>query len=156
MSLSYRLNPFVRNNEIDSYELFQHLLDDNGIYILGNAVDYAKGPYRAFRVQLLLLPETQVPLCRLLLNFIYNTSSSRFISLFSFNLRNREIVNKLNDATFVGLSFFLLLVHLMGRSTAHHLCCSLFRFVTLHICNVKFIFICISVEVNSVVLFRLI
>lgn len=73
MSLSYRSKPFVRNNQTDSYEmvfdrvdLLQHLLDDYGIYIIGNPVDYAKGPYRAFRVHLLLVPEVHVPLCRLL------------------------------------------------------------------------------------------
>jgi hypothetical protein len=73
MSLSYRLNPVVRNYEIDSYEmvfnrfeLLQHLLADFGIYIVGNAVDYAKAPYRAFRLQLLLVSESIVPLCQLL------------------------------------------------------------------------------------------
>ena len=62
--------------------------------------------------------------------------------------------NNLREVTLVGL-FVLLHVHIMGCGTAYHSCCSLFRFMRLHICNVKNIFICIPVEVNSVMLFRL-
>jgi hypothetical protein len=63
--------------------------------------------------------------------------------------------NKLRDATFVGL-FVLLHIYLMGCSTAHYLCCSLFRFMRLHICKVKITFTWIPVEINFVLLFRLI
>jgi hypothetical protein len=47
-------------------ELLQRLLDDNGVYVVGDAVDYKKGPFRAFRLQLLLVPADPIFLCEMI------------------------------------------------------------------------------------------
>jgi hypothetical protein len=113
--------------------IVQHLLDDSSIYILGMPLIILRD-YRAFRVQLLYFRDSGFS-CRSC--FVATPLLQDFISLFSFNLRDREIVNKLNDATFVGLFFFAPCIPWTQYSTS---CCSLlFRFVTLHICNVKYI-----------------